>query len=83
MKKALSTGFQFKDTVTTDKENDKVDGHKNALRIDTSICINAVVHDLIPILPGQYLCMRNNYKNIIIIINKNLIFENNIYPRPS
>lgn len=72
MKKALLTCFQFKDTVTTDKENDKVDGHKNALRIDTSVCINAVVHDLIPILPGQYLRTRNNYMNIIAIYYQEL-----------
>ena len=46
-------GVCVKDTVPTDKEDDKVDGNQNARKVRPSIGHNAIIHDVSPLLPCQ------------------------------
>lgn len=44
-----------KDTVTTDKEDDKVNAHHHVGEDRPSVCHNAVVHHSVPVLSGENL----------------------------
>lgn len=46
---------KVKDTVAADEENDKVDAHENSDGVDTAKWVDALVHDLVPILTCQNL----------------------------
>ena len=39
--------------LTTDKQNDKVDARDDTGCLDATVGVDAVVHDCVPVLPGQ------------------------------
>lgn len=51
MSLCITMGVYVKDTVPTDKEDDKVDGNQNARKDRPSIGHNAIIHDVGPLLP--------------------------------
>ena len=46
-------------TVASDKEDEKVDTREDADRLDATVCIDANVHDFVPILSCQDLRERD------------------------
>lgn len=51
MKSAAVDSTQCKDTVSTDKEDNKVDGNQDARKDGPSIGHNTIIHDGSPFLP--------------------------------
>ena len=47
-----------KDTVTTDEENNIVETNDDSNRTDTSVGLNAIIHDFIPVFTSQDLKQR-------------------------
>jgi len=51
--------FSEKDTVTTDKEDDKVNANHHVREDGPSICHDAIVHNSVPVLSSEDLQQNN------------------------